>query len=302
MHNKYFNGVKYLTINDNDLKWGLTTTTVGFQSIKPSQDYPTKEHPSPYYYYPDYGRILQEFQLIYVTKGKGSFKSAQSDATAIEEGSIIFLFPDEWHTYRPSAKEGWDAYWIGFKGLIAGNLLDKQFLQKRAPIQNIGHNEQMVNLFQQALDIASREQTSFQPLLSGITMHLLGLIHYTVKNDAVKDKEIIHKINKARLLMQEYPFGDNRLESIAAALNMSYSWFRKLFKQYTGITPAQYQMNIKVEKAKNMLIATSMPIKEIAFTLAFESTNYFSIFFKNKTGKTPLSFRNLNRRQLNQTF
>lgn len=295
MHNTYLTGVKYLTVNDNDFNWGLITTTVGFQSIKPRQQYPTKEHPSSYQFYPSFGRTLQEFQLIYVTKGKGSFNSAQSELTELKEGSIFILFPDEWHTYRPSDKDGWDTYWIGFKGFAARNLLDKKFLQKKTPILKIGHNEQIIDLFQQALDISKHEMTGFQQLLSGITMHLLGLIHYIVKNDSFKDKEIIHKINKARMLMRESPTGEKHLESIAHSLNMSYSWFRKLFKQYTGISPAQYQLNIKIEKAKNMLLGTNMSIKEIAFTLEFESTNYFSIFFKNKTGETPLNYRNLNR-------
>ncbi len=72
---------------------------------------------------------------------------------------------------------------------------------------------------------------------------------------------------------------------------MSYSWFRKMFKQYTGLSPAQYQLWVKLQKAKALLIGSSKNIKEIAFLLEFESSNYFTVFFKQKTGMTPVEFR-----------
>jgi AraC-like DNA-binding protein len=65
-----------------------------------------------------------------------------------------------------------------------------------------------------------------------------------------------------------------------------------VFKQYTGFSPAQYQMEIKIQKSKDLLTSTSMPVKEIAFDLNFESVSYFVTFFKSKTGMSPTEYRN----------
>ena len=57
------------------------------------------------------------------------------------------------------------------------------------------------------------------------------------------------------------------------------------------MAPVQYQIQLKLEKAKEELINSSKPVKEIAFELNFESSQYFSSLFKEKTNLTPVEFR-----------
>ena len=62
---------KYLIVNDMDQKYGLWVNTVGFQSIQPNSPYPLKDHPTGYFFNAQKGRILREYQLVYITKGRG---------------------------------------------------------------------------------------------------------------------------------------------------------------------------------------------------------------------------------------
>ena len=117
------------------------------------------------------------------------------------------------------------------------------------------------------------------------------MIYYIIKNNYFGDSEIVKKIAKARMIMREQLRGEADLKGIAGELNMSYFWFRKMFKQYTGLSPAQYLLQIKTQKAKALLVSSSMTIKEIAYQLDFESPNYFTPFFKERTGHTPIEFR-----------
>lgn len=66
---------KYLIVNDMDQKYGLWVNTVGFQSIQPNSPYPLKDHPTGYFFNAQKGRILREYQLVYITKGRGVFSS-----------------------------------------------------------------------------------------------------------------------------------------------------------------------------------------------------------------------------------
>ena len=70
-------------------------------------------------------------------------------------------------------------------------------------------------------------------------------------------------------------------EDIAESINMSYSNFRKSFKQYTGIAPHQYMLQLKLSKIKDLLSSTEMSIQDIAMKLNFESADYFSYFFNH---------------------
>jgi AraC-like DNA-binding protein len=81
------------------------------------------------------------------------------------------------------------------------------------------------------------------------------------------------------------------MEEVAKELCVSYAWFRKAFKTYTGIAPHQYLLQLKIEKAKMLLFNRSKSIKEIAFSLNFDSAFYFSKLFKEKVGVSPKEYR-----------
>lgn len=284
--------IKYLTINETDIGWGLITTTVGLQKTLPLQPYPSKDHPSSYWFHPVTGRILQEFQLIYITEGSGTFKVKNKPSVTVTAGQIIMLFPDEWHTYSPGP-EGWTTYWVGFKGSFAEQLIQQHFFKKTDAIHQVGYQEKMVLLFQDIIQHAAEEKPGYQPLISSIVMQLLGLLHYMIQNSQFIDPDIVTKIAKAKIMMQEHPGGEIPPEELAQALNISYSWFRKMFRKYTGLAPAQYQHQLRMQKAREWLANTDKPVKEIAYVLNFDSPNYFNNSFKQSTGITPAKFRKL---------
>ena len=72
---------------------------------------------------------------------------------------------------------------------------------------------------------------------------------------------------------------------------MSYSRFRKIFKEYTGFAPSQYIREVRLNMAKEMLTNTCKSIKEIAFELGYENKDYFFSVFRKFTGTTPISYR-----------
>ena len=98
---------KYLIVNDMDQKFGLWVNTVGFQSIQPNSPYPLKDHPSGYFFNAQKGRVLREYQLVYITKGRGLFTSETTPEKQVCKGRLMVLFPGQWHTYYPLRQTGW---------------------------------------------------------------------------------------------------------------------------------------------------------------------------------------------------
>ena len=81
---------------------------------------------------------------------------------------------------------------------------------------------------------------------------------------------------------------------LADNVHLSPSYLSDLLKKETGKNAQEHIHFYLIEEAKNYLISTEKNINEIAYSLGFEYPQYFNKLFKQKTGKTPVEYRNLN--------
>ena len=285
---------KYLTISPVDLVWGLAVNSVGRQNVAENEVYPPQGHPTRYLFNTLKGRVLNEYQLLYITKGKGVFKSKSGGEIQVKEGTMFLLFPGEWHTYQPDPDTGWNEYWIGFDGKIIDEWARNGFFSKESPVFNVGLNEEMISLYKRAIIIADAQEANYQQALSGIACNLLSMALYLSRNTDFKSSNIAENINAAKVAVHEN-ISSITPEELARLACMSYSKFRKIFKEYTGFAPAQYIQEVRINMAKEILTNTSQSIKEIAFELGYENKDYFFTVFRKVTGMTPVSYRKLTR-------
>lgn len=108
--------------------------------------------------------------------------------------------------------------------------------------------------------------------------------------------DVGQKIEQAKIIMNENVAGNVDPEELAMRLNISYSWFHRVFKEYTGYAPAKYFQELKLRKAKQLLVGTSQSVKEILFSW-FPVYRILLFFFKKRTGLTPLEYRSFGREE-----
>jgi transcriptional regulator GlxA family with amidase domain len=152
---------------------------------------------------------------------------------------------------------------------------------------------------QSLYDIIARvkdEKPGYQQVCSGLVMHILGLILFFKRNKNFSGGSMENTIQKACLIIRERLNRNLNVESLAGELDVGYSLFRKAFRKYTGLSPVQYHLSLRLKQAHYLLSNTPMSIKEIAFRLGFCSVYYFSKLFKEKTGITPGEYRNFSAR------
>lgn len=115
----------------------------------------------------------------------------------------------------------------------------------------------------------------------GIFYNLLDLLI----NHNKDNKSVIDEIKD--LLDQN----DNmKISEIAKNCHISESGLRKQFKEATGVSPTEYRLNTKINRAKYLLESTAMSIKEISDELSFFDEAYFCNIFKNRVGMTPKQY------------
>ena len=281
----------YLPVSPEDEQWGLCVLNTGCTHIEPSSAYPFKTHPTHHYFNWNRGRVLDEYQIIYITRGQGIFESNSCQQYVVKAGTIIILFPGERHRYKPSPETGWDEYWIGIKGEIIDKLIARSFFTPENPCFYVGFNESIFNIFSGIIDKTKLDHPGCQPLISGAAFHLMGSFYAVSRQQSaqLEDKDMV--VNKAKLLFRSHAEDAFSPEKAAEELQVGYSWFRKVFKSQTGFSPGEYFMQIKMEKARELLGGTRLSIKEIAYQLTFDSSHYFCKVFKERSGLTPTEYR-----------
>lgn len=278
---------RYVTSSSRDMAWGIYCIDAGAVEIKPGDPYPYKadRHPAPYTSRWGKGRVLNEFQFLYIARGGGIFRT-RSGETSLQEGSFVVLVPGAWHWYRPNEETGWIEYWVGFDGDYPRLLQERGFLGKEPRVFDIGAQEGVIAHFNRIIDGVQYERPGYQQIVSS----LIPLIYAEVSSLASRStieaggRDLFERIT---FIFEANIYGTLDMESLAADLNLNYASFREDFKSYTGLSPYQYFLQMKINRAKELLLDGGLSVKEISYKLSFQNPYYFSRLFKRKTGVAP---------------
>lgn len=86
-----------------------------------------------------------------------------------------------------------------------------------------------------------------------------------------------------------------RIEELARRFGFSERNLKRRFQVATRISPNLYLQRVRIDKAKKLLIATRLSVKEIAYEVGYENTSFFVRLFKRELGSTPAQWRQAGR-------
>ncbi|MGC2236959.1 MAG: AraC family transcriptional regulator [Pyrinomonadaceae bacterium] len=158
-----------------------------------------------------------------------------------------------------------------------------------ALIQQIG-----LTLLEEAKSETPAGRLYADSLIQTLTLHLLK--NYTTANAA---SENIHgglsgyKLRRVKEFIDANLEEDLSLAEIAAVADLSQYHFARAFRKSTGLTPQQYVMRQRIERAKELLAKDDLPIVEISLRTGFKNQSHFTTLFHKFTKLTPKMWREL---------
>jgi len=153
----------------------------------------------------------------------------------------------------------------------------------------------LVKLFiDECINIQPGRQLVLKSLSTQIIVHLLRNINNNMPLLLSSNYNTAKKnIDKAIEYIRDQYDKEYSLEEAANLAHLTPYHFIKTFKNYTGKTPYEYLMIIKINRAKELLSSHSLSITEVCFICGFNSLSNFTTFFKRKVGVTPSEYRKI---------
>lgn len=231
----------------------------------------------------------EQWILIFVHEGRGWYQS-EGLRHPMQSNQVLLIPPGQSHAYGTDPAAPWSIFWFHFEGQGAVQLLawliDGPGIQT-LPCRSPESLRRQFHAILSAIERGYHEHTLLE--LSRVLIHVLTLLHRNPRHEP--ERRQVERIESAMDQMRQEINQPQPLRYYARAAGLSVSQFSYLFKQHTGISPMNYQTEVRMQRACEFLDTSEASIKEIAGQLGYEDPLYFSRAFKKCTGLSPSQYR-----------
>jgi AraC family transcriptional regulator, arabinose operon regulatory protein len=236
---------------------------------------------------------IEEAVLIFCAKGRGWCEIGQR-RHGIGPGELLVIPPGVPHACGADSSDPWTIPWVHVTGENVKLLLAELGASIEMPIVKVGDDPQVLALFENAVTLAEAEGTYTTTRMfhtSQTVSHLLALINWRRRQGTGKPPEVKERIAQAVEFMKHNLSEALQLDRVAAVANLSPSQFGLLFRKETGFPPMEYLVQLRMERARHLLEATDLSMKEIAAEVGYKNPAYFCQSFRNTFEMPPSEYR-----------
>jgi len=239
-----------------------------------------------------------DYEIIFVTEGKAELNIAGSCIT-MSKGDIIFLNNNAYHSIR-IVKQPYKRYiaTIGahnFEKIFADTNLFSMF--KHNPNQchkqiSVSNAYDITSLFDKIISELKAKNDEYSNLLiNSYIQEILVHAYRSTESLMIFEDDVKDKILKVQKILENNYRSGIKISDICKELYISTYYLTHRFTEFTGISPKQYLIQIRLNEAGKLLVNKNLSISEVAQKSGFQDTSNFIRYFKKSFGVTPKKFR-----------
>lgn len=284
----------YLPVSDQIRSWDLYVTGVGQESYAAGDPYPEAGHPSLYNFEWRTGRVLPEYAMILILGGKGEFELRNQPRTECTAGDVLLVSPGQWHRYRPSAATGWSELWLCAGGEYLHRLRSRRLMFGHGSVALGARFHDARRLIAEILDFVRNHPNVNSPLLTARLLAVVALISEAGGGEtleqagpAAADSHVVDAIE----FIWHNSHRPIQTKDVARAVKLEP---RTLERRFAACHPRAVHEEIEESRylrARRLLIESTLPIKEIAYSTGFGEPKRMIELFRRRDAKTPGEFR-----------
>jgi len=234
-----------------------------------------------------------EYVIHVVSKGRGIFQSA-GKTYRLEKNMAFLISPDITTYYEADSEDPWSYCWVGFNGLKSYECVINSGFTLEKPVINITCEKVLADCISKILDAHQLTYANELKRSSQLMLFLAALIEdhsaaspEHVNYDYPGSVYVKHAVNYLSLNYAK----KIKINDLAKYIGINRSYLTNSFKKAMRISPQQFLVNLRMDKAASLLHNTSLPISSIALQVGYDDPLAFSKIFKLKYKVSPKVFR-----------
>lgn len=229
-------------------------------------------------------------EIFYILKGKGDFEVA-NNRFAIKENDLIVVNSSIPHAEHSDKKSPLEYIVLGINGLEFYSAEGTDHILQNFSQQR---DESLFYLKTLLREIRSKEpdfENICQNLLQILISHIMRRSH--IELAAAPENKATRECRFIEQYINEHFKEDISLQTLSDLTYLNKYYLAHAFKNYKGISPINYLIQLRIEEAKLLLETTNNSIAKISSQTGFSSQSYFTQTFRKATGISPREYRNI---------
>lgn len=231
---------------------------------------------------------FHSFMILYTYSGQGSM--VYHDKTyQLREGDGVFINCMDPHFYKVEGKS-WDTAVLHLYGSLLPEL-HAQYIQSGTAMFHENITGKYQHYLERLLTIYSYPHLYRDWQASACIDNMLNYLLILSSTEAGRRNDTPQDIRYLMKYMENNYTEHLTLDYLASFASMNKYYLSKEFKKYTGFSPNDYLISLRINQAKTLLKSTTLPASKIAHEVGIHNMNNFTNLFKKKTGMTPIQYR-----------
>ena len=232
----------------------------------------------------------RDYQILYVANGKTHFW-VDGKEEIVSAGHMVLYKPEEIQKYVYYLEDNPEVFWIHFTGSDVKNILAYHGISLDEHVFYCGVLPDYKALFRKIIQELQLCRYGYEDYIASLFNDILLLVDRQQHEQKKATGDVQEQIERAAAYFNENYNTKISIDDYAESLHISTNWFIHNFKQYAGMSPAQYILSLRMVNAQSLLERTTYNIKEISEIVGYENPLYFSRVFKKEIGKSPAQYR-----------
>lgn len=232
----------------------------------------------------------RDYQILYVANGKTHFWFDGKEEI-VSAGHMVLYKPEEIQKYVYYLEDNPEVFWIHFTGSDVKNILAYHGISLDEHVFYCGVLPDYKALFRKIIQELQLCRYGYEDYIASLFNDILLLVDRQQHEQKKATGNVQEQIERAAAYFNENYNTKISIDDYAESLHISTNWVIHNFKQYAGMSPAQYILSLRMVNAQSLLERTTYNIKEISEIVGYENPLYFSRVFKKEIGKSPAQYR-----------